>query len=244
MHKHAYYLGDTIDIMNIYFDGTDWIHVSENLCLVYPEKIDYFEHFCNIHIPLFTHKYSPKQGDVILDVGSGVGAEICVFSNAVGPSGHVYAIEADPELHKKNLKVVELLGLTNVTCINVAIMDKSGTVDIGIFSSNGVDSSIYTDNAQKIITVASKSIDDILNEYNIDIVDYIKINIEGAEVYALQGVSDISRIKNWCVSTHDFCGIKTKNFVVNFFNDRGILVNIHDEVENEPWKGGYVYAKS
>ena len=88
-----------------------------------------------------------------------------------------------------------------------------------------------------------RQIDNILEEYSIQNVDYVKINIEGAETYALLGVKDLKRIKNWCISTHDFCGIKTKNSVVNFFNDKGILVKIHEEVENEPWKGGYVYVK-
>ena len=228
---------------NIYFDGTDYVHISEGICLVYPERMENFKEFCTQHIGLFTKNYYPQPGDVIMDIGSGVGAELCVFSKAVGESGHVYAIEADPKLHLKNLKVVELLNLKNVTCINSAVMDKKGVVDIGIFSMGGVDSSIYTRGSSNIISVKSESIDDIMNFYKIETIDYVKINIEGAETYAISGVKDLSKIKNWCISTHDFCGINTKNFVVNFFNSRGILVDIHDEIEGKPWEGGYVYVK-
>lgn len=228
---------------NIYFDGEDWVHVSGELCLVSPYRTEHFERVCTEHIPLFTKNYSPKEGDIIMDVGSGVGAELCAFSSAVGSSGHVYAIEADPDLYKKNLKVVEIMGLTNVTCINAAVMEKAGTINIGRFSPGGLDSSIHVKGSTNVITVDSKSIDDIMQEHNLSSLDYIKINIEGAEVNALQGVSDLSKIKNWCISTHDFCRIPTKNFVVNFFNSRGILVEIHEEVPGQAWKGGYVYVK-
>ena len=230
------------DTVLIYFDGEDWVHASDELCLVYPYRTRRFEQICTEHMPLFTKNYFPKDGDVIMDVGSGVGAELCSFSKAVGASGHVYAIEADPDLYKKNLKVVDVMGLKNVTCINAAIMEKSGTVDIGRFSPGGLDSSIHVGSSTDVITVVSKSIDDILQEYKIPWLDYIKINIEGAEVNALQGVSDLYRIKNWCISTHDFCNIPTKNFVVNFFNSRGVFVEIHEEVKSQPWKGGYIYV--
>lgn len=225
-----------------YFDGKDWIHISEDLCLVYPTRVNAFERLCTEHIPLFTKNYYPKEGDVIMDLGSGVGAEICVFSKAVGDSGHVYAIEADPDLYEKNLKVVEVMGLKNVTCVNAAVMEKSGTVSIGRFSQIGLDSSIHVEDSTDVISVPAKSIDDLMLEHGISELAYIKINIEGAEVNALQGVSDLQKIKNWCISTHDFCGIPTKNFVVNFFNSRGILVEIHEEVRSHPWKGGYLYV--
>ena len=227
----------------IYFDGKDWVHLSDDVCLVYPDKVDNFEQICTMHIPLFTRNYCPKEGDIVLDIGSGVGAEISTFSKLVGDSGHVYAIEADPELYLKNIKVVSLLGLNNVTCINTAIMDKAGEIEIGRFSVDGIDSSIYTKESKDIIKVKSTSIDGIIEEYGLDKVDYIKINIEGAETYALQGISDPYKIKNWCISSHDFIGINTKNFVINFFNSKGILVDLHEEVKDKPWEGGYIYVK-
>jgi FkbM family methyltransferase len=207
--------------------------------------LDYFHNkFFNDNFSLFTKNYKPKIGDIVMDVGSGNGFELPLFSAEVGESGHVYAIEADPHLHQKSLDLVNSLGLKNVTCINIALMEKSGEVEIGIFSSGRLDNSIYTKGAKETVTVLSNTLDNLIEEYNIKQLDYIKINIEGAESNALLGITDLSKIKNWCISTHDFCGIKTKNLVVNFFNSKGIVVNIHDEVDGEPWKGGYVYVKT
>jgi FkbM family methyltransferase len=191
---------------------------------------------------LFFNKYLPSLGDVIVDIGSGVGAEISMMSRMVGDGGVVYAIEADPSLYRKNLKVVELLGLSNVVCLNVAITDFDGYVNLNIFSEDGNDSTIYG-SGENSVRVESRSIDSLFLEHGISSVDYIKINIEGAEKQALMGcINSFASIKNWCVSCHDFIGFKTKNFVVNFFNNKGKFVEIHDEVEGEPWKGGYFYA--
>ena len=190
---------------------------------------------------LFTRNYQPKAGDTVMDIGSGVGEEICFFSTAVGESGHVYAIEADPTLYKRNIDLVSTLGLKNVTCINVAIMDKTCSVKIGRHSDDGIDSSIYAKNPRDFIIAPARSIDELLDEYGIDYLDYVKINIEGAESFAVQGVKDLSRIKNWCISTHDFRGMPTKKFVVDFFTSKGVSVDIHEEVEFQPHKGGYLY---
>ncbi len=203
--------------------------------------MDKEKHCLSENAGLFTRNYQPKAGDTVMDIGSGVGEELCFFSTSVGESGHVYAIEADPILYRRSVKLVELFGLKNVTCINAAVMDKSGSVTIGKYYEDGINSSIYAKDAKVFITAAARSIDEILDEYGIDSLDYVKMNIEGAESFAVQGVKDLSRIKNWCISTHDFCGIPTKEFIVDFFTSKGIAVDIHEEVEFQPHKGGYLY---
>ena len=42
------------------------------------------------------HVYKPQPGDVIVDIGAGRGEDVFAFSRAVGPSGHVFAIEPHP----------------------------------------------------------------------------------------------------------------------------------------------------
>ena len=230
--------------IKVYFDGEDWVHLWDSGGLIYPHKKEDPVGYCLENIDLFTKKYTPRVGDVVIDLGSGVGTEIAYFSNLVGGSGLVYAIEADPSLYKKNLKLVELLKLKNVVCLNLAITDKPGTVNLGIISEDGIDSSIHIVNSSNTVLVKSESLESLFDKYNISHVDYIKINIEGAEKEALIGSSIIlKKIKNWCISTHDFLGFYTKNFVVNYFNNLGIFVELHEEVKDKPWRGGYVYVK-
>ena len=41
--------------------------------------------------------YTPGEGDVVVDLGAGFGDEALIFSNLVGPSGRVIAVEAHPK---------------------------------------------------------------------------------------------------------------------------------------------------
>lgn len=198
----------------------------------------------NYNFDLFTLWYKPKNGDIIVDLGSGDGSEIKIFSDVVGESGHIYALEADISLYEKNLKIVEDFNLKNVTCVNIAISDTVGDVNLGVVPGDGVSNSIHLKNSKIIKKVKSETLDSFLNNYEIDNVDFIKINIEGAEKEALLGAKDsIKKIKNWCISTHDFCGIPTKDFVIEFLNNNNIQFNFHENVPQRPWEGGYIYAK-
>lgn len=231
-------------MVDVYFDGHDWIHLSPEFCLILPYQVSDFESLCYQHIPLFTRNYFPQKGDIVLDIGAWNGAELPVWSRAVGPTGHVYAVEADPAFYKKMLKVVELLGLDNVTCINAAISDTDGIANLGIYPGNGLNSSIFSTNAPESVQVPAITLDTLLETYTIKTVDYLKMNIEGAENLAVKGIRNPRAVKNWCISTHDFCQIPSKNNIVNFFNKNEIFVDLHEDVEHEPWKGGYVYVNT
>lgn len=218
------------------------MHVSKDFCYIAKKQTRNFELRCTRFIDLFTKNYYPKIGDVVFDVGSWNGAELPVWSRAVGESGHVYAVEANPEFYEQSLKVVNILGLKNVTCINAALMDSPGIIDIGIVSSSGLDTSIKYSNPEKTCSVPATTIDEIIEEYKIPQVNFIKMNIEGAEEFAIQGVKNFLKVKNWCISTHDFCGIPTKDFVVNFLKDKHLKVDVHPDVPGSDFMGGYLYV--
>jgi FkbM family methyltransferase len=236
-------------MQKIYQDGDNWIHLSKDLCLISNTKNDNFKYECMQHIPLFTKNYFPKLGDVVFDVGSWNGVELPIWSKAVGSSGHVYAIEADPKFYNQSLKVVELLGLKNVTCINAALMDSVGKIKIRVFSDNGLETTVHkeaspwmTTKQSREIFVPATTMDKIISDYKISHIDYVKMNIEGAEEFAIQGLKDFSMVSNWCISTHDFCGIPTKDFMLNFLTNKKLTIDTHEEVPEMPAMGGYLYV--
>ena len=68
-----------------------------------------------------------RPGDCALDVGANIGLYSLALSRAVGPTGHVIAVEPDPEnlaLLRRNL---ESNGCANVTVIGEALGDEAGT---------------------------------------------------------------------------------------------------------------------
>jgi precorrin-6B methylase 2 len=58
------------------------------------------------HVPFFTSAYKPKIGDIVFDIGAGIGTEINDFSSMVGDYGRVIAVEADPIAFRRLSKLV------------------------------------------------------------------------------------------------------------------------------------------
>jgi FkbM family methyltransferase len=71
-----------------------------------------------------------KPGDVVLDIGANIGVYTLYLSRAVGPKGHVVAVEPDPE----NLSIlrdnIKLNGCDNVTILPCAFGASSGWVNL------------------------------------------------------------------------------------------------------------------
>ena len=84
--------------------------------------------------------------------------------------------------------------------------------------------------ASSNIRVASRTLDQICSELlDISHIDFLKMNIEGAERYALVGMeSIIASTKAICIACHDFLAdrglgehYRTKQFVEEFLVDHG-----------------------
>jgi len=76
------------------------------------------------------HIYKPKLGDIIFDIGAGIGDETFVFSKEVGQNGTVVSIEAHPKTFLCLTKMCEYNSLKNVLALNLAIIDKESEVFI------------------------------------------------------------------------------------------------------------------
>jgi len=75
-------------------------------------------------------QYLPKAGDVVINVGAGVGEEAVVFSSLVGPAGRVVSIEAHLETFECLRGTIERSSLNNVTALPAAVTDQLGQVRI------------------------------------------------------------------------------------------------------------------
>ena len=153
-------------------------------------------------IPILTGEIDPaitllikknvRPGMNVFDLGANFGWFSLIFSKLVGSSGHVYAFEADPTLIKTINDNVKLNNLDNVTVIPKAISNKS---QVGEFSLNET----YDTRSQlgakspkgKIIKIETISLDEFCDENNIKQVDFIKMDIEGSEPKAIEGMKKI-----------------------------------------------------
>jgi FkbM family methyltransferase len=244
-----------------------WVSTKERSpCLVYWRDGTWVHHYRSARIPhaglgraapphIFTagvrdpflYDYTPGSGDVVFDVGAGTGAETLVFSRLVGPAGRVVSIEAHPRTFERLERLRKLNRLTNVTPLQVAVSDVEGEVvisDLGDHLRN-----IVLAESDEGIVVAARRIDAIAAEVGISRIDLLKMNVEGAECAALQGLGAlITNIRHVCISCHDFLAddggadeLRTKSFVHEFLLEHGFRVFSREDAA-EPWTRDYVYG--
>ena len=151
---------------------------------------------------LFFQEYTPQPGDIVVDVGAGIGSEINLFSRLVGPAGHVYAIEPHPTTFQWLTRRCEASGLTNVTTVQAAIADRSGRVIVSDKAHSEENRLVDSDSGHP---VPAMTLDSFVQEHGIDRVDLLKMNIEGAERLAVRGMDGcIPIIFAMAIECHDF----------------------------------------
>ena len=164
------------------------------------------KHFESVLLHYFANQYQPKKGDVIIDLGAGVGEEMIVLSDWVGDQGHVYAIEATPRIAEALKFAKDVNHLKNVSISNIAISDKNGPVDIADESGyvgNTINSVVESQG--HTFKVPGMTLDDFFRNQQISKVDLLKVNIEGAEQFMIKGMDNaVTKIKNIAISCHDF----------------------------------------
>jgi len=135
-----------------------------------------------------------KKDDIILDIGANIGYYTLIFAKLVGKHGKVFAFEPDQSnflLLKRN---VEINGYENVVLIEKAIFNKTGKTKLYLSEIAAIDHRIYDPTykreSRKCVTVEAICIDDYFKNYTGKI-DFIKMDIQGAEGIAFQGMLNL-----------------------------------------------------
>jgi len=153
-------------------------------------------------IPILTGEIDPAitalikknvhKGMTVFDLGANFGWFSLIFSKLVGPSGHVYTFEADPTLIKTINENVKLNKLDNVTVIPKAISNKSGISEFSLNETYDTRNQLDAKSPKgKVIKIETISLDEFCNENGIKQVDFIKMDVEGSEPKAIQGMKKI-----------------------------------------------------
>ena len=145
-------------------------------------------HFPAIAEPVNTTKHYTdfaelKSGDIVLDLGAYSGLTSMIFKNIVGSTGTVVAVEADSTnivSMKINFDNYEKYTQSDIKYIQSAVWNHTNGIE---FASEGaMGSSVKNFNTRTDPTIIpSITLSGIVEMFNLDRVDFIKCDIEGAE---------------------------------------------------------------
>ena len=127
-----------------------------------------------------------EPGDVVLDCGTFTGNTSLYFSQKVGPGGHVYGFEASPStfaLYAENMRE-----LANVTAVHAAVHDHCGEILLAGDGDSGANVRLSFG-----VSVPALTLDNFSRDNGLKRVDFIKMDVEGAEKNALEGAREIIR---------------------------------------------------
>ena len=128
-----------------------------------------------------------KPGMTVLEIGANVGFFTLLFSGLAGEKGSVLAFEPDPDNFRLLRKSVTEAGRGNTVYRQAAVSDKSGAVKLYIYEENRGDHCIYDcGDGRGSVDVEAVPIDSALGPEAR--VDFIKMDIQGAEYRALLGM--------------------------------------------------------
>ena len=143
-------------------------------------------------------KSSVQQGSVVLDLGAHIGLFSTIAGKLVGSNGKVFAIEPAPSTWNVLTNTISINDFENIVVpVNQAMGKEVGTITFYV-SENEVDNSnslVSYKKDRKIngIEVSVNTIDNFVNENKLLKVDFIKIDVEGAEYDALRGGVNVFR---------------------------------------------------
>lgn len=155
-----------------------------------PHSISLLKQFFKVY-------FRDDQGLVFCDIGANIGLYSLWFSKIVTVKGLVYAFEPTPQTSIKLASNITLNDLKNVEVIEKACSNINGNIDFYIghhHTKSSLSSSWAKGDEATVnkITVATVALDDFFYKQNLRLPHFIKMDIEGGAVFALQGCARLA----------------------------------------------------
>lgn len=129
----------------------------------------------------------PVNG-VFIDVGANIGS-ISIPLSRMRQDIKIIAVEASPWIYNILKTNVDSNNATNITPVNYAVYSESGK-KLPIFApkdlfGKGSLKAVYTRDAELVETI---SLDDLKRKFNLSVIHYIKVDVEGYEAAVFSGM--------------------------------------------------------
>ncbi len=186
--------------------------------------------------------YEIKEKDIVFDLGGHIGT-FSVYAASKAIKGKVFAFEAMKDNYDVLLFNIKLNSLTNVIAENVAVSKEKGrrtfylsSPDAGkkIGYGTGGHSFFPSKNRDEKIEVETNTLEALMKKYNVEYINYLKLDTEGAEFDILFSSSNstLQKIEKIVMELHPF-GENTKDKMLKFLQDRGFKNSVENYGETE-----------
>lgn len=154
---------------------------------------------------------------VIVDLGSNVGISALYFA-VMFPEAFIFCFEPDPYNFLKLQKNTKQF--KHVTAFNTAVSSRDGFMDFYSNKINGMSSSLVDRGSGfHKVSVVAKTLDTILNELDVQRVDLLKFDIEGAEFSVFEHFSSFKKINRMIGEFHEDLSGRSLNAFSSLFPD-------------------------
>ena len=127
-----------------------------------------------------------SDSNIIIDGGANQGIYSMAFA-CVSKKNKIFAIEPFKYCHKIINYNKKINKFNNIKIINKVLSNKLSYNKLDYSNNVGTSSIVYNWGRKKVLNIKSITIDVIKKKYKLKKIDIIKLDIEGAEVLALQG---------------------------------------------------------
>jgi FkbM family methyltransferase len=197
-----------------------------------------------MHHPL---QQLPGEIGIVLDIGANIG----LFTELAIRKGASEVVSV--EINEKAIGIFEDIhsGRENVRLVKKAVYDKTGEIEIHTDPNNSLVGSVFHDHTaglSETVIVKSISIDDLIDEYNLEDVGLVKIDVEGSEYAIFDGMSDdtLDKLNNIILEFHDNFGGRLRDSITKRLDGKFDYKIYQDDCKNpaSEWEErGTIFAK-
>ncbi|HZY92834.1 MAG TPA: FkbM family methyltransferase [Thermoplasmata archaeon] len=133
-------------------------------------------------------RYLAHSRATVVDVGGNVGWFTLVAAKSVGVGGRVVTLEPEPRAFRLLSQTVAENGLKNVHLVNAGAWDRKTTLRLRLSpDTNRGSHSLVREMSGNGVDIQCVRLDELLPTLGVDVVEVMKIDVEGAEPNVLEG---------------------------------------------------------
>lgn len=193
-------------------------------------------HFVGSYRKIYGKYFWVEKNETVLDIGAYAGS---FAVEAAKSAKNVLAIEPNPKAYDCLLENVK--GLNNVRTVSLGVWNSKGKLKLYLDQKCPLANSIVNQTGNSFVDIDVDSIDSMLPSFGFGPVDFVKINVEGAELEVLQGMENaLLSVKKLVMDAHHVRdGSPTWPAVCKFLEERGFETHVDMEIENVyAWRKG------